>query len=132
MDGAPQTLRGHCLCGACRFELYGDHNWVGHCHCESCRRATSSGFTTWIGQENGKWAFTGEEPVAYSSRPSNARGFCGTCGSPMYFRSDRYPNEMHFYAALLIDPNGVVPERHYHGDEKLAWVHLSDGLPGLV
>lgn len=124
-----QILSGHCLCGACRFELSGAHNWVGHCHCESCRRATSSPFTTWIGQENGRWRWSGKQPVRYASSAGNIRGFCGTCGSPMFFVSDRFPTETHFYAALLDRPEDVAPTIHFHADERLAWVHLADGLP---
>lgn len=124
----PAVLRGHCLCGATRFELVGDHNWVGHCHCESCRRATASPFTTWVGQKNGSWVLTGEQIVRFESSPGNERGFCGECGSPMFFRADRYPNEMHFYAALLENPEAVEPVEHFHSGEMLSWVHLSDGL----
>lgn len=122
------TLRGHCLCGSCQFELTGPANWVGHCHCESCRRATASPMTTWIGQENGTWAFLGTEPVHFQSSEGNQRGFCPSCGSPMFYRSDRYPNETHFYAALLTDPDAVIPTAHFHSDEKLSWLHLNDGL----
>lgn len=120
---------GHCLCGACTFELVGPHNWVGHCHCESCRRATASPFTTWIGHKNGAWRFMGETPVSYNSSAGNWRGFCGTCGSPMFFKSERYPKEMHFYASLLTAPASVEPTIHFHADEMLPWVHLADGLP---
>jgi hypothetical protein len=122
-------LTGHCLCGTTRFVLVGAPNWVGHCHCESCRRATASPFTTWIGQENGTWTFLKNQPVCYESSLGNTRGFCGTCGSPMFFRSNRYPNETHFYAALLEDPEAIKPTIHFHADEKVSWVHLSDGLP---
>jgi len=123
------TIGGQCLCGKSRFELVGRHNWVGHCHCQSCRKATSSPFTTWIGQENGRWRFIGSEPVRYHSSPGNIRGFCGTCGSPMFYQSDRYPNETHFYAALLDNPGDVEPEAHFHAEEMLRWVHLADDLP---
>lgn len=130
MVGETQPIiRGWCLCGACSFELVGKHNWVGHCHCESCRRATSSPFTTWIGQQNGFWRFTGAQPVEYASSPGTMRGFCGTCGSPLFYRSDRYPNETHFYAALLENPAGVEPGAHFNADEMLAWIHLADHLP---
>ena len=130
MTEETQTVaRGRCLCGACSFELMGKHNWIGHCHCESCRRATASPFTTWIGQENGFWSFTGTAPITYQSSPGNTRGFCGTCGSPMFYRSYRYPNETHFYAALLDHPETVEPTAHFHADEMLPWVHLSDNLP---
>jgi hypothetical protein len=122
-------IRGRCLCGACVFELVGRANWVGHCHCDSCRRATASAFTTWIGQENGFWRLVGEEPATYQSSPGNLRGFCRTCGSPIFYQSQRYANEMHFYAALLDNADGIEPQAHFHADEKLSWVHMSDGLP---
>jgi hypothetical protein len=128
-DNEQNTLRGRCLCGACRFELTGKPNWVGHCHCESCRRATASPFTTWIGQDNGIWKFTRDAPVVYESSPGNTRGFCGKCGSPMFFPADRFPNEMHLYEALLERPGDIEPSAHFHTDEKLSWIHLSDGLP---
>lgn len=121
-----QKLKGHCLCGECRFELIGNHNWVGHCYCESCRRATASPMTTWIGQENGFWKFTGREPARYQSSAGTTRGFCPTCGSPMFFQSDRFPNEVHFFAALLADPEVLKPTSHCFAEEKLSWLHLSN------
>jgi hypothetical protein len=129
LDEDAERRLGRCLCGACVFEVTGPPNWVGHCHCESCRRATASPFTTWLGQENGRWRYLGDLPVTRESSPGNRRGFCGICGSPFFFQSDRYPNETHFYVALLDNPESVTPTRHDHVDERLGWVHLSDGLP---
>lgn len=123
------TTTGHCLCGACSFELTGPHNWVGHCHCDSCRRATASPMTTWIGHPNGAWAWTGTPPTIHESSPGRRRGFCGTCGSPMVFHADIYPDETHFYATLLSDPTGVSPTVQFHRDEQLPWLHLGDALP---
>lgn len=124
-----KAIRGRCLCGTCSFELEGPPNWVGNCHCESCRRATASPFTTWIGQKNGRWRFMGDSPVSYESSPGNRRGFCGRCGSPIFYQAARYPAETHFFAALLENPEQVVPARHYHSDEMLPWVHLADASP---
>ena len=109
-----QVLTGYCLCGSCSFELVGRPNWVGHCHCESCRRATSSPFTTWIGHPNGSWSWTGAEPKRFESSLGCIRGFCGNCGSPMFFSSSKFPGETHFYASLLSDPTRAYPTRHYH------------------
>nr|WP_319513853.1 GFA family protein [uncultured Cohaesibacter sp.] len=120
--------KGHCFCGACQFELIGSHNWVGHCHCESCRRATASPMTTWIGHENGRWKITGIQPISYESSKGNIRAFCPKCGSPIFYKSDRYPNEVHFYASLLDDPEAVTPTSHSHFEEKLSWMHISDNL----
>lgn len=119
---------GRCLCGAVRFAYEGPENWRAHCHCESCRRATSSPFTTFFGVPDGAWRWTGEAPKLYQSSPGVRRWFCGTCGSPMAYGSDRHPGELHFYAASLDDPTDFAPERHVHCDEQLPWIVLADGL----
>ena len=75
--------------------------------------------TIWIGQENGRWAFTGAKPQTYDSSTGSTRGFCATCGTPIFYRSDRHPAETHFYAALLTDPTTVAPTTHYHSTERL-------------
>lgn len=116
-----QKITGHCLCGACRFELTGAHIWVGHCHCESCRRATGSPVTTFIGHPEGAWRWIAENLREYESSPGVTRGFCGTCGSAVTFRSVRWPGETHFYAALLDDPAPLSVTQVYHADEALPW-----------
>jgi hypothetical protein len=47
----------------------------------------------------------------------------------MFFLAERYANEVHFYAALIELPESVIPTVHFHADEMLPWVHLSDRLP---
>jgi hypothetical protein len=49
----------------------------------------------------------------------------------MAYRSDRIPGERHFYAATLDDPSAFTPTQHDFIAEKLPWLHLSDGLPGI-
>ena len=120
---------GHCLCGATRFRCIAEPLWQSHCHCESCRRACASAFTSFFGVAHGAWAWTGAAPKTYASSPGVWRDFCATCGSQMAYRSDRYPGEIHFYAALLEDPSIYAPTEHVHSDEMLPWLHLADGLP---
>lgn len=124
--------RGRCLCGAVTFDYQGEENWRAHCHCESCRRQTSSPFTTFMGVTDGAWRFTGEAPKTYVSSPGVRRLFCGTCGSPVAYDADDFPNEIHFYASSLDDPSGFEPECHVHTGEQLPWIHLNDGLPRHV
>ena len=117
------TLRGHCLCKTIRFELSGPHNWVGHCHCDSCRRGAGAPIVTFIGHPNGNWRWTGATPTCFASSPGNYRHFCPTCGSSVAYSSDRFPDEMHFHAALLEHPEALEPSEIYHADERLPW-HL--------
>jgi hypothetical protein len=121
--------KGHCLCGRVTFECASPVIWCGHCHCESCRRATASPFTTWFGVQRGTCRFTGAEPSICNSSPGVRRFFCPSCGSPIAFESDRWPDETHLYAALLENPQDVTPQFHVQVAEKLPWIKLDDGLP---
>lgn len=44
----------------------------------------------------------------------------------MFYRSRDIPGETHFYAALLDDPSKAAPTVHWHYDEVLPWLHISD------
>jgi hypothetical protein len=120
---------GHCLCGRCRFEYDGVENWSALCHCESCRRQTASPFTAFVGVPNGTWRWLGDNPKFYQSSSGVKRYFCATCGAPMAFQGDKWPDEIHFYAALLDDPLDFVPQDHVHYDERLLWLKIDDDLP---
>ena len=119
---------GRCLCGAVRYAYTEPVNWRGHCHCESCRRNCSAPMTTFFGVDNGQWRWTGATPALYVSSPGVQRFFCGTCGTPMAYTHKQFPDETHFYAASLDDPADFVPERHFHYEERLPWLHLNDDL----
>ena len=121
--------RGHCLCGAITFEYSGPENWRAHCHCESCRRQTASPFTTFMGVPNGAWKWTGAAPAVYESSPGVRRSFCPTCGAPVAFEADRFPDEIHFYAALLDEPSYFAPQGHVHWEERMPWASVHDDLP---
>ncbi len=120
---------GHCLCGAPAFEYRGAVLFAGHCHCDSCRRQTASPFTTFVGVRNGAWAWTGAAPSVFESSPGQKRYFCTTCGAPVAYTSARWPDEIHFYAALLKDPQTFKPTEHYHWEERLHWAAPRDDLP---
>ena len=123
------VTKGHCLCGQVTFEFTGPPIWCGHCHCESCRRATASPFTTWVGVRRDACRFTGVQPVVRQSSPGVDRLFCGNCGSPIAFQSERWPTETPLHAALLEHPEQAAPQFHVHVAEKLPWIKLDDGLP---
>ena len=121
--------QGRCLCGAVSFEYDGPAIWRGHCHCESCRRATSAPFTTFIGVPKAACHFTGSDPAVYRSSPGVKRLFCASCGSPIAYLGDRWPDEIHLYAATLAKPQDIAPEFHVHWSERLPWIELADSLP---
>lgn len=120
--------RGHCLCGEVTYEYEGPENWRAHCHCESCRRNTSSAFTTFMGVPRSACRFTGRPLSVYVSSPGVRRLFCSNCGTPMAYETDRYPDEIHLYAASLENPENFEPRFHVHYAERLSWADINDGL----
>ena len=67
----------------------------------------------------------------YASSAEASRGFCSRCGSPMLFRSSRWPGELHLARALLTTPADREPQAHVFWDTHVAWAlpDPDDGLP---
>jgi len=120
-------VRGHCLCGAVTWAADGPVNWAGFCHCESCRRNCAAPVTAFFGIPHGAWRWTGGAPKQFT-RDHATRYFCGACGTPVAYASTRFPDEIHFYAAGLDDPQDFTPTAHFHYSERLNWLGLHDDL----
>ena len=120
---------GHCYCGAVQFEVSGAPIWVSHCHCQSCRRHTASVMATFAGYHLAQLTYTADLPASYSSGDGVKRSFCGQCGSPISYQSDRWPDQVHLYLGIFDDPHEMHPEAHVKCEEKIAWLNLDDDLP---
>ena len=121
-------LTGRCACNAVTWSAPGPVLWAGHCHCESCRRASSAPMTSFFGVARDSVTWTGAMTSRWSS-PADERGHCPACGSQMFIRCSRWPEETHLYAATLDDAAMFIPEAHYHWAERLDWFEIRDGLP---
>ncbi len=120
---------GGCSCGKIRFAVTGEPLWVAHCHCRDCRGSTSSAFATYAGFKKQGVTWSGDQPTGFASTPGAKRAFCGSCGTPLYFVSDRWPEEIHLFVAAFDAPEQFTPQAHVYAGERLPWVHLDDGLP---
>jgi len=120
---------GHCLCGAIQYEYSGEPTLVVHCHCESCRRHTGSPVATFVLVPRTALRITGGQPREFASSPGVRRSFCETCGSPIYYHTDRRPEIIDLFAGTLSDPSTLAPQLHVHTAEQLPWFELLDDLP---
>ncbi len=129
---------GSCLCGDVRFTVAWPSKWVAHCHCTLCRRAHGAAFVTWFGMENERARI--DDPASalrwYVSshgldRPHAERGFCAHCGSSLFFRSERWPGELHIALANLHGDADRAPMAHVFWETHVDWamVDPADGLP---
>ncbi len=124
-------LRGSCLCGAVRFRAALPTKWVAHCHCTYCRRAHGAAFVTWAGFADEQFALEpdGVPPTWYESSPGAHRAFCPRCGSPMLFKSTRWPGEMHVARSLIEGALDREPSAHVFYETHVSWLSVEDGLP---
>ncbi len=122
-------LRGHCYCGAVKFEVTGESDWIGHCHCESCRRQSGSVMTTFAGFRNDQIIFTGAMPNRFSSDDGVTRSFCGQCGSSVAYQSSDLPDDTHLHLGLFDDFELLVPIDHSFLHEKPSWLNADEQLP---
>ena len=128
----PSSFSGHCLCGAVGFHAEGPSLWVAHCHCQRCQRAHGAAFVTWVGWTTAQvtWQDPQQALHWYLAEATGAeRGFCRHCGSPMAFRSPRYPGELHLARALFDGPLDRAPQSHAFYVSHVDWVHVAEVLP---
>ncbi|MBV8665501.1 MAG: GFA family protein [Burkholderiaceae bacterium] len=126
-----QTSEGQCLCGAVKFSVALPARWIAHCHCTRCQRAHGAAFVTWVGTDetSSRIIDPGHKLTWYVSELGGHRGFCSHCGSPMFFKSERWAGELHIARALFTQPIGGEPSGHAFYDTHVGWVELGDHLP---
>ncbi|KAK4159976.1 Mss4-like protein [Cladorrhinum sp. PSN259] len=94
----PKKVTGSCLCGkiAYRIEFPEDHPFKeksGTCQCTQCRKSTSSLFFMYhqIPHSALTWTTSTNSLKNYYCTEGNARGFCGGCGTFLYWRRESGP-----------------------------------------
>lgn len=119
------SYAGSCLCGHVRFVISPPTKWCAHCHCSMCQRAHGAAFVTWIGVPEEQFDIVaGRDTVQwYASSPEGRRGFCRHCGSSLFFRSSRWPGEVHVARACVPGEIDREPDEDVHTDTRAAWLH---------
>ena len=57
------------------------------------------------------------------------RGFCPSCGTPLFSRSDARPHLLIVRAGALDDPELLAPQGTIWTDEAPSWAHIDTDLP---
>lgn len=75
---------GSCLCGAITLTLHLAEPTISACHCTICRKWGGGPLLVAEGEDA---HFTGEQHLrVYASSDWAERGFCGECGSHLFYR----------------------------------------------
>ncbi|MGE4612593.1 MAG: GFA family protein [Paracoccaceae bacterium] len=120
--------KGSCHCGAVSFEIKGDLSAPDACHCSICRK-TSGHFYAATDVKRHAIAISGAESLKwYDSSEKVRRGFCSTCGSPMFFD----PPHMDWIAVSMgafDTPTNTKLHMHIFVADKGDYYDIKDGLP---
>lgn len=120
--------KGSCLCGAVKIRVEGKLSGADACHCSQCRKQTGHYLVSTNVAESAL-SVEGEENVQwYHSSEDARRGFCGTCGSTLFWdaiASDRIAIAM----GLFDGPTGTRLTHHIFTADKGDYYEITDGLP---
>lgn len=120
--------KGSCLCGAVSFVVEGELPEASACHCTKCRKTTGH-HEAGVDVERSAVAITGEANLTwYFSSENVRRGFCTTCGSPMFFDlpgADWIGLNLGSFDGLT----GTKIARHIFVGDKGDYYDICDGAP---
>jgi hypothetical protein len=131
----PDAIAAHaqCLCGAVQLDAKLPSLWLSHCHCQRCQRAHGAAFVTWVGLEAAHCEVRDPQGLLrwHLAETQAERGFCTHCGSTLFFRSPRWPGELHVVVANLTTRLDRAPQAHTHWETHVDWCAIdpNDGLP---
>jgi hypothetical protein len=122
------SATGRCECAGVQYTVDGPLRDVYNCHCGRCRRITGhymaataaqADHVTFISDATLKW-YAPDETVQY--------GFCGNCGSTLFWRAMNNPNHLCVAAGTLDQPTGLTTGRAWWVAEHADYHERQPGL----
>ncbi len=109
-------MRGSCLCNAVVFEVDAPLRPVIACHCSQCRK-TSGHFWAASAVPLSQFRLIGEGGLRwFRASPLALRGFCGICGSSLFWKPEG-EDQISFAAGALDGPTGLTLQSHWHRED---------------
>lgn len=122
------THNGGCLCGSVRYVARGKLREVIYCHCSQCRRQTGL-YVAATAVDKTNLTLTAEAGLRwYAASDYALRGFCGTCGSVLFWKAHA-ASHIAILAGSLDDPSGLRAASHICTEGRPMFYALCDGLP---
>jgi hypothetical protein len=119
---------GACLCGAVRLRVDGPLGRITFCHCGQCRRQTGLYYASTNALHRDVTVDGAENVVWYESSEHGRRGFCRTCGSALFWKSEGAA-EMSIQVGALDMPTRLEGGCHIFCADKGDFYEINDGLP---
>ncbi|MFZ0014045.1 MAG: GFA family protein, partial [Acidimicrobiia bacterium] len=94
------TLEGKCLCESVGYVIEGEARPVVNCHCSRCRRHTGHYMAATAAPVEAV-EISGDTLRWYAVTDQVQYGFCGNCGSTLFWRTSRRPDLISIAAGTL-------------------------------
>lgn len=123
-------MKGSCLCGAIGYAVDGELDDIVVCHCGQCQKTSGNHVAATRIEEN-KVTITDPEGLLTWFRSSDIaqRGFCGRCGSQLFWKRD-WHEKISISAGSLDGPTGLKVKAHiYINDAPDYYTLPDDGVP---
>jgi len=121
-------ITGGCQCGAVRYATPVLHDNAHLCHCRMCQKAAGSLFAALVGTSKSDLTWTRGKPSVFRSSEHVERGFCGACGTPLFY-NNMERERINLTIGSLDHPERVKPKGHDGIEARMPW--FSD-LTGLI
>lgn len=122
-----KVTKGSCNCGSVTWQAVGEMRPILACHCSQCRKQSGLYFAA-TGADNENLTIQGEGLKWYHATPEAARGFCGECGSSLFWKHED-DNFTSILAGSIDGPSGLEIAKHIYVDDKPDWYEITDGKP---
>lgn len=122
---------GGCACGALRYEISGEPLVSVECQCRDCSRESGTGHGSHLVFLRTGVNLSGKASLWDMTADSGnikTRGFCPTCGSPVYMTFAAKPEIFSVRAASLDDPSRYSPQLITYRARGYAWDKIDPTL----
>ncbi len=124
----PVGTTGRCLCGAVSYDVNGPLRDILHCHCENCRRV-SGNFVSSSGAATADLTVHGEDRLKWYDLGYATYGFCGDCGSSLFWVGADHAHRTSIQAGTLNDPSELDLVGVWFASEAQFAATVPDGVP---
>jgi hypothetical protein len=121
-----EVHEGSCLCGAVRYEVRGPLRAVIGCHCTQCRKQTGHYMAATAAKHERFEIIEDEGLKWYRSSEKAERGFCGICGSTLFWQGTGL-DYIAIAAGTIDGETGVNTEGHIFCADKGDYYEIMDG-----
>ena len=119
---------GACLCGSVRYRVRGPLRPVINCHCNQCQRWSGHMVAATAAERDRLEIGEGGELRWFESSPGIRRGFCGRCGSSLFW-DDSGAASVSIMAGTLDPPTGLSTRCEIYVGDKGDYYATSGNLP---